>query len=108
MFYQVIEGRVRDPSGLKDSLGRWLAQLSPRCRRLARHDLGSSRPHSLIALARFESAEAARRNSDRPEQGEWWSSVASSLDGDATFADYETDSTKDEERIQSVRDYYDA
>ena len=27
---------------------------------------------TFVALARFESAEAARRNSDRPEQGEWW------------------------------------
>jgi hypothetical protein len=27
---------------------------------------------TLVALARFESPEAAQRNSDRPEQGAWW------------------------------------
>ena len=39
----------------------------------------------LVALARFESEEAAQRNSDRPEQGEWWAEVAKLLDGEATF-----------------------
>ncbi|MGR6999145.1 hypothetical protein ACU686_15000 [Yinghuangia aomiensis] len=34
-----------------------------------------------IALVRFESADAARRNSERPEQAAWWNDV-SSLFGD--------------------------
>jgi hypothetical protein len=40
-----------------------------------------------IAVARFESEEAARANSERPEQDAWWSETAQHLDGDATFAE---------------------
>jgi len=39
----------------------------------------------VIALARFESEEAAQRNSDRPEQGTWWAETARLLDSEATF-----------------------
>jgi len=31
------------------------------------------------------SQDAARSNSERPEQGEWWDSLAANLDGDASF-----------------------
>ncbi len=89
MFCQVIEGRVSDPSGLKEGLDRWLTKLSPGADGWLGTTWGLHGDDAFIALARFESAEAARRNSDRPEQGEWWSSVASSLDGDASFADYD-------------------
>jgi hypothetical protein len=40
-----------------------------------------------IALARFESEEAARRNSDRPEQDKWWTETAKLFTGEATFKD---------------------
>jgi hypothetical protein len=40
-----------------------------------------------VALARFESAEAARRNSDRPEQGQWWMETSKFFTGEITFAD---------------------
>ena len=89
MFCQVVQGRVSDPSGLKESLDRWLTELSPGADGWLGTTWGLHGDDSFIALARFESAEAARRNSDRPEQGEWWSGVASSLDGDASFADYD-------------------
>jgi len=38
-------------------------------------------------IARFESREAAQRNSDRPEQGAWWSETAKCFAGDVTFMD---------------------
>ena len=40
-----------------------------------------------IALARFESEQAAQANSDRPEQGAWWSTMSSLYDGDPSFID---------------------
>jgi hypothetical protein len=40
-----------------------------------------------IALARFESEEATRRNSDRPEQDAWWTETAKLFSGEATFKD---------------------
>jgi hypothetical protein len=41
----------------------------------------------VIALARFTSEEAARRNSDRPEQDRWWAETARLFTGQATFKD---------------------
>lgn len=40
---------------------------------------------SSVAVVRFESEEAARANSDRPEQGEWWAQTEGLFDGEATF-----------------------
>jgi hypothetical protein len=34
---------------------------------------------------RFESAEAANANSDKPEQSEWWAEFETTLDGEASF-----------------------
>jgi hypothetical protein len=39
----------------------------------------------LIALARFESDEAARQNSDRPEQTAWWEQTAALVTGEPVF-----------------------
>ena len=39
---------------------------------------------------RFESAEAARANSQRPEQGAWWADTEKTLAGPATFQDCST------------------
>ena len=41
----------------------------------------------LFVLVRFESEEAARANSDRPEQGAWWAELEPLLDGEAAFQD---------------------
>src|SRR5262249_23417373 len=40
-----------------------------------------------VALVRFESAEAARRNSDRPEQSQWWMETAKLFTGEVIFRD---------------------
>lgn len=40
-----------------------------------------------VALARFESEEAARRDSDRPDQHQWWVQTSKLFAGDVTFRD---------------------
>jgi hypothetical protein len=40
-----------------------------------------------VALARFESDDAARRNSDRPEQHQWWMETSKLFSGDVRFQD---------------------
>ena len=40
-----------------------------------------------VVMARFESAEAARANSERPEQGEWWSEIERLYEGEVSFAE---------------------
>src|SRR4029077_20067824 len=37
--------------------------------------------------ARFESADAARANSDRPEQGAWWAETEKLFDGQPEFSE---------------------
>jgi hypothetical protein len=59
-----------------------------------------------IVLARFESADAARRNSERPEQDRWWAETSTLLDGEAMFADSEDvtlDVTGDPDRAGFVQ-----
>ena len=89
MFVQVIQGEVKEPDGLRTSLDRWVEDLSPGADGWLGTTWGMHGKSSFIALARFESAQAAGRNSERPEQGRWWADVASSLDGEARFADYD-------------------
>ena len=40
-----------------------------------------------MGVARFESREAAMRNSERPEQGDWWERCSKLFTGDVTFHD---------------------
>ncbi len=48
---------------------------------------GVTQDGRFIALARFESEAAARANSDRPEQDEWWAESSKLFDGEVTFHD---------------------
>ena len=89
MFVQVIDGKVNDQAGFEKSLDRWVDELSPGAAGWLGTTAGSYGDNAFIAIVRFESAEAARRNSDRPEQGEWWSEASSYLDGDASFEDFD-------------------
>lgn len=89
MFVQVIDGKVSDEAGFEKSLERWLEVLSPRAEGWLGTTAGRYGENSFIAIARFESAEAAQRNSDRAEQGEWWTEASSYLDGEATFANFD-------------------
>lgn len=87
MFVQVIQGRVRDAEQLRARMDRWIADLSSNAEGWLGSTTGVTADGIGVALARFESAEAARRNSDRPEQGRWWAETASAFDGDVSFHD---------------------
>jgi hypothetical protein len=87
MFVQVIQGRVRDADQLRARMERWIADLSPNAEGWLGSTTGVTADGIGIALARFESADAARRNSERPEQGRWWAETEQLFDGDVTFHD---------------------
>jgi hypothetical protein len=87
MFVQVIQGRVRDADQLRARMDRWIADLSPSAEGWLGSTTGVTADGIGIALARFESADAARRNSERPEQGRWWAETQQLFDGDVTFHD---------------------
>ena len=87
MFVQVIQGQVSDAGKARAALERWAQELAPGATGWLGSTAGVTEDGRFIALARFESEEAARRNSDRPEQDQWWTETAKLFTGEATFKD---------------------
>ena len=85
MFVQVIEGDVTNASEVRSAFDRWVANLGPDAAGWLGTTAGVTDDGHFIALARFESEEAARRNSQRPEQDKWWSEMAGFFKAPATF-----------------------
>jgi hypothetical protein len=89
MFVQIIEGKVVDPAALRRQLQRWDEEVRPGAIGFLGSTAGVTGDGHAIALARFESADAAAANSKRPEQDEWWSKTEPCFDGPVTFSDSE-------------------
>lgn len=87
MFVQIIEGRVRDVEGLRDQLSTWVSELAPGAVGWLGSTAGVTADGTSVAVVRFESKEAAKANSDRPEQGAWWERTKGHFDGDVSFID---------------------
>ena len=87
MFVQVIQGHVSDPEQARAALDRWARELAPGAGGWLGSTAGVTEDGRFIALARFESEEAARRNSDRPEQDRWCAETARLFTGEAAFKD---------------------
>jgi hypothetical protein len=85
MFVQVIQGRTSQPDALAEAFDRWTADVSPGAAGWLGSTGGVTEDGRFIAVARFESEEAAMANSARPEQDAWWAETAKLLDGEATF-----------------------
>src|SRR5687768_13252868 len=85
MFVQVIKGRTSDAAGLRRQLERWTAELKPGAAGFVGSTSGVSDDGTFIALARFADAAAAKANSDRPEQGAWWTETSKYFDGEPSF-----------------------
>jgi hypothetical protein len=89
MFVQCIQGKVADEAGLRRSLDRWRDELMPGATGYLGTTAGFTADGTFVALARFESADAARANSERPEQGAWWAETEKNFDGEVSFLDCE-------------------
>lgn len=87
MFMQIIQGRVRDTEAAKAALDRWQTDLAPGAEGWLGGTYGVTDDGMMVAAVRFESREAAERNSDRPEQSQWWAEMESCFDGEVTFHD---------------------
>lgn len=90
MFIQVIQGHVTDPAEIKAAMDRWTEDLAPGAIGWLGSTAGATSDGTMIAVARFESAEAARANSDRPEQHQWWMETSKHYTGDVVFHDCST------------------
>ena len=87
MFVQVITGRTSDAGGLRAALDRWMEDLAPGAVGWLGSTGGVTEDGRVIMVARFESEDAARRNSARPEQDRWWADTARLFEGEPTFQD---------------------
>jgi hypothetical protein len=85
VFVQVIQGKVSDASQLRAQLDKWLEEVAPGASGWLGSTSGVTEDGRAIALARFESAEAAQQNSERPEQGAWWEETAKLFTDEPVF-----------------------
>lgn len=90
MFVQVLQGTCHDAAGAQRMMDRWVEDLAPGAKGWLGTTAGVTPNDELIAIARFESEAAARANSDRPEQGAWWSELAKYVGDDFTARDCRT------------------
>jgi hypothetical protein len=89
MFAQVLQGRTSDPEGLRAALDRWMVELRPGAAGWLGSTAGVTDDGQAVVVARFESVDAAVRNSRRPEQSAWWEATAQLFDGEVAFQDSE-------------------
>ena len=87
MFVQVIQGKVSDAGKARGALDRWNNELASGATGYLGTTAGVTADGTLVIMARFESEEAARRNSERPEQDAWWKETTGLFDGEVTFHD---------------------
>lgn len=87
MFIQMIKAKVADESGVRAAMEAWRHDLMPGAAGFLGTTAGFLDDGRFLALARFESRDAAMTNSGRPEQDEWWSALSANFDGEAEFLD---------------------
>jgi hypothetical protein len=87
MFIQIIQGRCSRPDELRAMGERWMKELAPGAPGFLGATHGFTDDGEAVSVVRFESREAARQNSDRPEQQAWWAEAEELYDGPVTFHD---------------------
>jgi hypothetical protein len=120
MFVQVVQGKARDVASLRKQFERWDQEIKPTAQGFLGSTAGVTADGEFIALARFESEEAARANSDSAQQSAWWQETSQYLEDpmfhdctlvelmneggsdDAGFVQVIQGKTKDVERARSL------
>ena len=80
MFVQVIEAKAKDPGALKQRMEAWQNEIRPSATGFLGSTGGVGTDGTFIMAARFESADAARSNSDSATQSSWWEETSNLLD----------------------------
>jgi hypothetical protein len=87
MFAQVIQGPVADREALHAAFDRWVEELAPSSIGWLGTTAGVTEDGTCVVIARFEDAEQAKANSDRPEQDQFWAETSKLFTGEASFLD---------------------
>lgn len=85
MFVQVFQGQVSDPAQVRSHLDKWEKEIGPGAIGWLGSTAGVTDDGTLVGVARFESEDAARQNSDRSEQGAWWDGMAALFTSEPVF-----------------------
>ena len=88
MFVQVIQAQKAEADGLRRQMQRWETDVRPGATGFLGSTGGVTDDGRMIAIVRFASADEARRNGERPEQGAWWADTEKLLE-DVTFTETE-------------------
>jgi hypothetical protein len=80
VFIQVLRGQATNREGLLGQLDTWLKDLSSDADGWLGSTGGITDDGRFIASFRFESQQAAQKNSDRSEQTQWWNETSRHLD----------------------------
>lgn len=87
MFVQVITAPVGDAEAIERTMESWDEERRPQAKGFLGTTSGISTQNTFVAVARFESEELARQNSDDPAQTAWWNEISKGFAGEATFHD---------------------
>jgi hypothetical protein len=87
MFIQIIQGTCRDPEALRRQIEMWRRDVGPHAEGWLGGTYGLTEDNTFVGMVRFESKEAAARNSTRPEQSAWWAQTERCFEGEVTFHD---------------------
>lgn len=79
MFIRIIQGRATNPPGIRRDLGRWQRLLAADADGWLGSTTGITKDGWSVTVVCFASEAQARRNSDRPEQREWWRDASQHL-----------------------------
>ncbi|MEY2568042.1 MAG: hypothetical protein QOE35_2571 [Actinomycetota bacterium] len=85
MFVQVIQGKTNDAEGFQRHIDTWETELKPGSKGWLGTTGGIASDGTTVSIVRFESEDAAKANSDRPEQGAWFEQLSKYYDGAPTF-----------------------
>jgi len=86
MFVQIINGPVADAEVFLREGARWGAEVRPDAVGYLGGVWGLTTDGQGVAVATFESEDAAQANGSRPEQGEWWTGMEKAFTS-VTFQD---------------------
>ncbi len=86
MFVQVVRAPVADEDAILAAIDRWQREVRPAAEGFLGSTAGVTKDGQFVVVARFEDEQAARRNSERPEQDAWWAETQKAL-SDVEFKD---------------------
>ena len=87
MFIQVIQGKCTRQDELRSMADGWRDELGGGAVGWLGGTYGFTDDDDFIGVVRFESREAAMKNSERPEQGAWAERMMALMDGPVQFHD---------------------